>query len=121
MQKKRLPNLAALLALCLAAGAAHAANTEANVDGVISLSRALPHSVDDRLVVTVLELKRKRRVPDRQEILVITLRVATPEQQEEIHFSSDDGSYTWRGYEFHYVDGSPDEVKLIINATAEKQ
>jgi hypothetical protein len=81
---------------------------------VITLLPNQPLIVNDSLTITVLLIVEVRYPPDKCSVMEISLQIKTSEKTESVIVTSDKPHIVWEDYEFDYLGGWRDEVKLKI-------
>jgi hypothetical protein len=80
-----------------------------------------PYAVDDRLEMTVLFIVDEWIDYERRVEMHITIKMKTPQIEEEIDITSEDRHFKWQDYEFEYFGGGRKEVHLRIKRKGEKE
>jgi hypothetical protein len=101
-------------------GQAHYFIKDVSVDTIsdtITLLPNQPYSIDDRLTVAVVGIGEIMYAPDKRTEMEISLHMKTPEKEKDISFTSDKPTLVWEGYEFEYLGGWTNEVRLKLKRT----
>ncbi|WP_293371099.1 hypothetical protein [Nevskia sp.] len=80
----------------------------------VTLQTDIPYDVNGRLTVLVTELAEKWLSPDRSPIMRATILVITRHRQEKIVLTPHNPKASWRQYEFWYLGGRDEQVRLSI-------
>jgi hypothetical protein len=76
-----------------------------------------PYAVDDRLEMTVLFIVDEWNGTVRRLEKNITIKMKTPEIEDEINITSEDKYFKWQGYEFEYLGAVRQSLQLRIKQT----
>jgi hypothetical protein len=84
---------------------------------IVTLLPDHPYAVDDQLEMTVLFIVDEWNGTVRRSEKNITIKMKTPQIEEEINTTSEDQHFAWQGYEFEYVGGVRQSIQLRIKRT----
>jgi hypothetical protein len=76
-----------------------------------------PYAVDGRLEMTVLFIVDEWNGTVRRLEKNITIKMKTPEIEDEIIITSEEQSFAWQGYEFEYLGAWRQSLQLRIKQT----
>jgi hypothetical protein len=80
----------------------------------ITLLTNQPYSVDDQLEMTVLFIVEEWDETERRADVHITIKMKTPQIEEEININPQNQHFEWRGYDIKYMGGWRKAVLLKI-------
>ncbi len=78
-----------------------------------------PYAVNDRLEMTVLFIVEEWDEPARRAEIHVTIKMKTPQIEDEITITTEDRHLIWQGYELEYLGGWHKVVQLRINRTGD--
>jgi hypothetical protein len=76
-----------------------------------------PYAVDDQLEMTVLFIIDEWNDTVRRLDKHITIKMKTPQIEEEISITSEEQHFVWQSYEFEYLGAVRQSVQLRITQT----
>ncbi len=76
-----------------------------------------PYVVDDRLEMTVLFIVDEWNETLRRTEKHITIKMKTPQIEDEINITSENQYFAWQGYEFEYLGGWRQSLQMRIKRT----
>jgi hypothetical protein len=76
-----------------------------------------PYAVDDQLEMTVLFIIDEWNAIVRRLDKHITIKMKSPQIEEEMSITSEQQHFVWRGYEFEYLGAVRQSVQLRIKRT----
>jgi len=84
---------------------------------IITLFPDRPYSVDDRLEMTVLFITEEWCDSERRAEVHVTVKMKTPQIEEEIDISTENPHLIWRDYELEYQGGWLKAIQFGIRRT----